>query len=389
MAGMSAVPDDPRGIVPDTKDWTWVLERRCPECGFDPGAQELADLPGLIHDTAMAWSQVLARADVGERPAPGVWAPLEYGCHVRDVHALFGQRVRLMLDEDEPTFASWDQDATALERDYAGQDADRRRGRADRGGGHRGGHLRDRHHRDQGPPWAAVQRRPVHRRVPRQLPPPRRRPPPARRGGGVRQVDETVRAYDRDAAAYAAGTAAMTDEVRRRPRGARGPGRAGCAGAGDRVRRRTRRRPDGVARPAGAAYGHHTRLRRPPARRRATTPTSSTRSSTTSGPRTVPTTPSGPTPPCCTSRGPTCRPSSLGWPRSPAPGGVSGSPSRRATGTGGRPTARSPTPRHFTYWRAEALRDAVLGAGWTDVAIRSGIAGKGSETWLELSAVRG
>ncbi len=124
MAGMSAVPDDPRGIVPDTKDWTWVLERRCPECGFDPGAQELADLPGLIHDTAMAWSQVLARADVGERPAPGVWAPLEYGCHVRDVHALFGQRVRLMLDEDEPTFASWDQDATALERDYAGQDAD-------------------------------------------------------------------------------------------------------------------------------------------------------------------------------------------------------------------------------------------------------------------------
>ena len=22
-------------IVPDTKDWTWVLERRCPECGFD------------------------------------------------------------------------------------------------------------------------------------------------------------------------------------------------------------------------------------------------------------------------------------------------------------------------------------------------------------------
>ncbi len=22
-------------IVPDTKDWTWVLERACPECGFD------------------------------------------------------------------------------------------------------------------------------------------------------------------------------------------------------------------------------------------------------------------------------------------------------------------------------------------------------------------
>lgn len=22
-------------IVPDTKDWTWVLERTCPECNFD------------------------------------------------------------------------------------------------------------------------------------------------------------------------------------------------------------------------------------------------------------------------------------------------------------------------------------------------------------------
>jgi SAM-dependent methyltransferase len=48
-----------------------------------------------------------------------------------------------------------------------------------------------------------------------------------------------------------------------------------------------------------------------------------------------------------------------------------------------------PDARHFTYWRADALRDAALGAGWTDVVIRSGIAGKGSETWLELSAVRG
>ncbi|HEY5013683.1 MAG TPA: DinB family protein, partial [Acidimicrobiia bacterium] len=25
-------------ITPDTKDWTWVLERPCPECGFDASA---------------------------------------------------------------------------------------------------------------------------------------------------------------------------------------------------------------------------------------------------------------------------------------------------------------------------------------------------------------
>ena len=110
-------------ITPDTKDWTWVLERPCPECGFDPAAQGLGDLPRLVRDTATTWSEVLGRDDVDRRPAPDVWSPLEYGCHVRDVHVLFAQRLRAMLDEDEPTFANWDQDATALESDYAGQDA--------------------------------------------------------------------------------------------------------------------------------------------------------------------------------------------------------------------------------------------------------------------------
>ncbi|HXH78809.1 DinB family protein [Nocardioides sp.] len=109
-------------IVPDTKDWTWVLERPCAECGFDPQAYTLADLPQLMHDTAMVWSQVLLRPDVRERPAPAVWSPLEYACHVRDVHRLFAERVELMLDEDEPRFANWDQDATATASSYAEQD---------------------------------------------------------------------------------------------------------------------------------------------------------------------------------------------------------------------------------------------------------------------------
>ncbi|HSU03193.1 MAG TPA: DinB family protein [Nocardioides sp.] len=108
--------------VPDTKDWTWVLERRCEACGFDPAAQSLTDLPGVFRATAMTWSEVLARSDVSDRPSPDVWSPLEYACHVRDVHELFAERLRLILDEDVPTFANWDQDATALERDYGHQD---------------------------------------------------------------------------------------------------------------------------------------------------------------------------------------------------------------------------------------------------------------------------
>ena len=61
----------PEQIAPDTKDWTWVLEQPCPDCGFDPAAQALADLPRLIHDSAMVWTDVLRRPDARERPAPG------------------------------------------------------------------------------------------------------------------------------------------------------------------------------------------------------------------------------------------------------------------------------------------------------------------------------
>lgn len=108
-------------IEPDTKDWTWVLSEPCPECGLVSAdvvptgiaARVVADLP--------RWEAVLRRADARERPTPTTWSPTEYACHVRDVFVLFGQRVRLMLDEDDPMFANWDQDETAIEDDYASQ----------------------------------------------------------------------------------------------------------------------------------------------------------------------------------------------------------------------------------------------------------------------------
>ena len=116
---MGSTPD---AITPDTKDWTWVLERPCPECGFEASAHDVSDLPDLLEATASSWTQVLGRGDATDRPRPEVWSALEYGCHVRDVHVLFAERVRLMLAEDVPTFANWDQDVTAVERDYGSQD---------------------------------------------------------------------------------------------------------------------------------------------------------------------------------------------------------------------------------------------------------------------------
>lgn len=109
-------------VTPDTKDWTWVIEKRCPECGFDAAAVSLADLPDLVRGNAAAWPAVLSRPDVRQRPEPGTWSPLEYGCHVRDACRVFTDRLRLMLTADDPPFANWDQDATAIEQAYADQD---------------------------------------------------------------------------------------------------------------------------------------------------------------------------------------------------------------------------------------------------------------------------
>lgn len=109
-------------IVPDDKDWTWVLERTCPECGFAADAVAVADVAPLVRANADRWVALLAAEGVGERPRPDVWSPLEYGCHVRDVYVLFDRRLHLMLDEDDPTFANWDQDATAVAERYGSQD---------------------------------------------------------------------------------------------------------------------------------------------------------------------------------------------------------------------------------------------------------------------------
>lgn len=108
---------------PDTKDWTWVLERACPECGFDAGLPKRADLADLMAQVARRWVTVMnAIPDARTRPAPAVWSPSEYACHVRDEFDLACVRVGLMLAEDGVRFANWDQDATAIDEDYAGQD---------------------------------------------------------------------------------------------------------------------------------------------------------------------------------------------------------------------------------------------------------------------------
>jgi hypothetical protein len=111
-------------IPPDTKDWTWVLERPCPQCGFDAATLPKEQIAPLIDASARAWSEALAGppAPLRERRADDRWSTLEYGCHVRDVFALYDERLQLMLDEDNPTFPNWDQDRSAVDDRYQAQD---------------------------------------------------------------------------------------------------------------------------------------------------------------------------------------------------------------------------------------------------------------------------
>jgi hypothetical protein len=110
------------GIVPDDKNWTWVLERPCPDCRFDATTIDIARLGDLVRDNAAAWPELLAAPDATRRPTESRWSALEYGCHVRDVFRIFDERLRLMLETDDPDFANWDQDAAAVAQQYDLQD---------------------------------------------------------------------------------------------------------------------------------------------------------------------------------------------------------------------------------------------------------------------------
>ncbi|MCU1525349.1 MAG: DinB family protein [Microbacteriaceae bacterium] len=109
-------------IIPDTKNWTWVVERPCPECGFDASGFGEKDVAAILRANATAWPAVLDRADVRLRPDDSTWSALEYGAHVRDVIRLYAERLALMLEQDDPLYPNWDQDATAVAERYNEQD---------------------------------------------------------------------------------------------------------------------------------------------------------------------------------------------------------------------------------------------------------------------------
>src|SRR4051812_36780369 len=111
---------EPAAVPPESRDWTFVITDGCDECGFAP--QPPATTGKRLRATVPVWRDAVASAHSRQRPAPTVWSTVEYGCHVRDTCRLFRQRLELMFAEDDPVFANWDQDVTAVEDDYFHQD---------------------------------------------------------------------------------------------------------------------------------------------------------------------------------------------------------------------------------------------------------------------------
>jgi len=104
------------------RDWVRIVaEERCDDCGFYGSAIKRDDLPGDVRREALLWSAVLlGPADVNLRRRPGVdqWSALELGSHVRDVLAIFTERIELALVEDGPEFGWWDHEAAVIDLHY-------------------------------------------------------------------------------------------------------------------------------------------------------------------------------------------------------------------------------------------------------------------------------
>lgn len=98
----------------------------CQECGYDYDALERTELAAAIRASVPEYEERLAgdASSLRAHTVPGVWSPLEYACHLRDVFAVQLGRIRLALEEDEPTFVSMRREERVTEEGYKDQDPD-------------------------------------------------------------------------------------------------------------------------------------------------------------------------------------------------------------------------------------------------------------------------
>jgi hypothetical protein len=88
--------------------WQWhrIQMDACPQCGDHPAALPVASLGPLAVARAAEWRAFLQQADdayVRHIPEPGVFSPLQYAAHVRDIVRVYTDRIILGIEQDAPT----------------------------------------------------------------------------------------------------------------------------------------------------------------------------------------------------------------------------------------------------------------------------------------------
>ncbi len=108
------------------RDWDAVVTaEECDDCGLAAAAVPQNELGTAISREGARWAALLserAEHELRRRPRAEVWSALEYAAHVRDVLALFRDRVGWAITEEEPEFGWWDHEAVAVEEGYNEQD---------------------------------------------------------------------------------------------------------------------------------------------------------------------------------------------------------------------------------------------------------------------------
>jgi S-DNA-T family DNA segregation ATPase FtsK/SpoIIIE len=94
----------------------------CDECGFDYHTVPAEQIGSALRSDAQTLVDALSGGDVRSRPAPEVWSPLEYACHVRDVMQIQVGRVARGLAEDTPSVRPMQRDERPARLHYNEQD---------------------------------------------------------------------------------------------------------------------------------------------------------------------------------------------------------------------------------------------------------------------------
>jgi DinB superfamily len=100
---------------------------RCDECGFVFAEVPVDTIPAMLRALASRYRERLVGGSVSvdrlrRHEQEGVWSPLEYACHVRDVLEVQCDRILLALEVDEPEIVPMGREERVLDLRYNEQD---------------------------------------------------------------------------------------------------------------------------------------------------------------------------------------------------------------------------------------------------------------------------